>query len=161
MSSTPRQDLIDRLQDPEYAKRYGAEQARVDFAVTLAKARNSINITQKELSEKLDISQPYIAKLEGGETNPTLGSIGKILAVLGYRLATDFAPLVPEPIRTTTLDIVGMMAEATESSRTGLESDMPDYFDYIQHGKVGITSDMSHAKQEKTTLTLTTAGGSI
>jgi len=95
------QDLIDRLKDPEYAKLYGAEQAKVDFAITLAKARNSANLTQKGLSERLGISQPYIAKLEGGEANPTLGTIGSLLAVLGYRLVTQTAPLVPEPILPT------------------------------------------------------------
>ena len=98
MNRTPRQDLIDRLKDPEYAKLYGAEQAKVDFAITLAKARKSADLTQKGLSEKLGISQPYVAKLEGGEANPTLGTIGSLLATLGYQLVTQTAPLSPEPI---------------------------------------------------------------
>lgn len=98
MNRTPRQDLIDRLKDPEYAKLYGAEQAKVDFAITLAKARKGANLTQKGLSEKLDISQPYVAKLEGGEANPTLGRIGTLLAILGHRLVTQTAPLSPEPV---------------------------------------------------------------
>jgi len=98
MNRTPRQDLIDRLKDPEYAKLYGAEQAKVDFAITLAKARKGANLTQKGLSEKLGISQPYVAKLEGGEANPTLGTIGSLLATLGYQLVTQTAPLSPEPI---------------------------------------------------------------
>lgn len=98
MNRTPRQDLIDRLKDPEYAKLYGAEQAKVDFAITLAKARKSANLTQKGLSEKLGRSQPYVAKLEGGEANPTLGTIGSLLATLGYQLVTQTAPLSPEPI---------------------------------------------------------------
>jgi len=98
MNRTPRQDLTDRLKDPEYAKLYGAEQAKVDFAITLAKARKSANLTQKSLSEKLGRSQPYVAKLEGGEANPTLGTIGSLLATLGYQLVTQTAPLSPEPI---------------------------------------------------------------
>ena len=98
MNRTPREDLIDRLKDPEYAKLYGAENAKVDFAITLAKARKGANLTQKGLSEKLGISQPYVAKLEGGEANPTLGTIGSLLATLGYRLVTQTAPLSPEPM---------------------------------------------------------------
>ncbi len=98
MNRTPRQDLVDRLKDSEYAKLYGAEQAKVDFAITLAKARKSADLTQKGLSEKLGISQPYVAKLEGGEANPTLGTIGSLLATLDYRLVTQTAPLSPEPV---------------------------------------------------------------
>lgn len=98
MNRTPRQDLVDRLKDPEYAKSYGAEQAKVDFAITLAKARKSANLTQKGLSKKLGISQPYVARLEGGDANPTLGTVGSLLAMLGYRLVTQTAPLSPEPM---------------------------------------------------------------
>lgn len=98
MNRTPRQDLVDRLKDPEYAKLYGAENAKVDFAITLAKARKSADLTQKGLSEKLGISQPYVARLEGGEANPTLGTVGSLLAMLGYRLVTQTAPLSPQPM---------------------------------------------------------------
>ena len=102
MNRTPRQDLVDRLKDPEYAKLYGAENAKVDFAITLTKARRSLNLTQKSLADKLGISQPYVAKLEGGEANPTLGRIGSLLAAISLRLVTGTAPLKPEPMPSTT-----------------------------------------------------------
>lgn len=98
MPTTPTDDLLERLEDPEYAKLYGAENAKVDFAITLTKARKSLNHTQKSLADKLGISQPYIAKLEAGEANPTLGAVGSLLATLGYRLVTQTAPLYPEPV---------------------------------------------------------------
>jgi len=98
MAVTPTDDLLERLKDPEYAKLYGAENAKVDFAITLTKARKSLNLTQKSLADKLGISQPYVAKLEGGEANPTLGTVGSLLATLGYRLVTQTAPLHPEPV---------------------------------------------------------------
>ena len=98
MAVTPTDDLLERLKDPEYAKLYGAEDAKVDFAITLTKARNSLNLTQKSLADKLGISQPYVAKLEGGEANPTLGRIGSLLAIIDLRLVTGTAPLKPEPM---------------------------------------------------------------
>jgi transcriptional regulator with XRE-family HTH domain len=98
MNRTPRQDLIERLKDPEYAKLYGEEDAKVDFAITLTKARRSLNLTQRSLADKLGISQPYVAKLEGGEANPTLGTIGRLLATINLRLVTGTAPLKPEPM---------------------------------------------------------------
>ena len=99
MPATPTGDLLERLNDPEYAKLYGEENAKVDFAITLTKARKSLNVTQRSLAEKLGISQPYVAKLEGGEANPTLGTIGRLLAAINLRLVTSTAPLKPEPLR--------------------------------------------------------------
>ena len=96
MAGTPTDDLLERLEDPEYAKLYGEEDAKVDFAITLTKARKSLNLTQKSLADKLGISQPYVAKLEGGEANPTLGRIGRLLATIGLRLVTGTASLKPE-----------------------------------------------------------------
>lgn len=98
MAGTPTDDLVERLKNPEYAKLYGAENAKVDFAITLTKARKNLNLTQKSLADKLGISQPYVAKLEGGEANPTLGRIGSLLAAIYLRLVTGTAPLKPEPI---------------------------------------------------------------
>ncbi|MFC2071566.1 helix-turn-helix domain-containing protein [Chloroflexota bacterium] len=98
MSTTPTDDLLERLKDTEYAKLYGEENAKVDFAITLTKARKSLNLTQKSLADKLGISQPYVAKLEGGEANPTLGRIGSLLAAIHLRLVTGTAPLKPEPM---------------------------------------------------------------
>ena len=89
-------DIINRLTNLEYAKKYGAEMAKLDFALTLTKTRTQYNLTQSELAEKLQTSQPYIAKLEGGEANPTIGTVGSLLAVLGLRLVTSISPLIPE-----------------------------------------------------------------
>jgi len=102
MTGTPTDDLLERLEDPEYAKLYGEEDAKVDFAITLTKARRSLNLTQRSLADKLGISQPYVAKLEGGEANPTLGRVGSLLAAIHLRLVTGTAPLKPEPMLSTT-----------------------------------------------------------
>ena len=96
MNKTPREDLLEDLKDIEFAKLYGAEDAKLDFAITLLKTRESAKLTQKELARKLGISQPYVAKLESGEANPTLGTIGSILASLGLRLVTNTGSLAPE-----------------------------------------------------------------
>jgi len=102
MSITPTDDLIDRLKDPEYAKLYGEEDAKVDFAITLTKVRKSLGLKQKQMADKLGVSQPYIAKLEGGEANPTIGRIGSLLASIDLRLVTGTAPLKPDPMPSIT-----------------------------------------------------------
>lgn len=95
MPRTPTEDRERDLRDPEYAKLYGAAHAKAEFAVTLARARAMARMTQEELACKLGRSQPYIAKLEGGDANPTLGAVGSILAALGLRLAMHTELLLP------------------------------------------------------------------
>jgi predicted transcriptional regulator len=53
-------------------------------------------MTQPQLSKILNVSQPYIAKLEAGEANPTIGIIGGILGVLGYRFTANMESITPE-----------------------------------------------------------------
>jgi transcriptional regulator with XRE-family HTH domain len=97
MTRTFESDLKRELQDPEFAKYFGAAQAKSSFAITLSKARKQLNLTQQQLAAKLGVSQSYIAKLEGGEANPTLERIGSLLAVLGLSLTTDTTTLSPYP----------------------------------------------------------------
>jgi len=95
----PREDLKRELQDPEFAKFYGADQARIQLALTLVATRSKLGLKQKEIAAKLGASQPYIAKLEKGDANPTIGKIGSMLALLDFRLVTLSAPLLPEPTK--------------------------------------------------------------
>ncbi len=97
MTSTFDSELEEELQNPEFAKMFGAAQAKSSFALTLAEARRQLNLTQQQLAARLGVSQAYIAKLEGGEANPTLGTIGSLLAILGLILTTDTTTLSPYP----------------------------------------------------------------
>jgi len=97
MTRTFESDLKQELQDPEFAKMFGAAQAKSSFAITLSKARAKLGLTQKGLATKVGVSQAYIAKLEGGEANPTLERIGSLLAILGLSLTTDTTTLSPYP----------------------------------------------------------------
>ena len=101
MAMEPREDLKLELQDPEFAKLYGADQARVQLALALVAARSKLGLKQREIADKLGSSQPYIAKLEKGDANPTIGKIGGMLALLGLRLITLTKPLLSEPIPQT------------------------------------------------------------
>ena len=97
MIRTPEGDLEQELRDPEYVKLYGASDAKAEIAITLAEARHAAKKTQKEVADAMSLSQPYVARLEGGEANPTIGTIGSLLAIMGFRLVTQTAPLSPEP----------------------------------------------------------------
>ena len=97
MTRTFEGDLKQELQDPESAKYFGAAQAKSSFPITLAEARKQLSLTQQQLAARLGVSQSYVAKLEGGEANPTLERIGSLLAVLGFSLTTSTTPLLPYP----------------------------------------------------------------
>jgi len=96
MTRTFKDDLERNLRDPEFAKRFGAARAKSNFAITLAEARRQLNLTQQQLAAKLGVSQSYVAKLEGGEANPTLDTIGSLLAILGLSLTTATTALSPQ-----------------------------------------------------------------
>lgn len=97
MTSTFDSELKEELQNPEFAKMFGVAQAKSSLAITLAEARRQLNLTQQKLAARLGVSQAYIAKLEGGEANPTLERIGSLLAMLGLSLTTSTTTLSPYP----------------------------------------------------------------
>ena len=87
-------DLQQRLSDSEFTKEFGAELAKSEVAVALTRARLNHKITQVDLANKLGTNQSYIAKLECGDANPTIGMIGKVLAFMGLRLKVHTEPIV-------------------------------------------------------------------
>ena len=97
MTRTFESDLKQELENSESAKMFGAAQAKSSFAITLAEARRQLNLTQQQLAKKLGVSQSYVAKLEGGEANPTLERIGSLLAILNLSLVTTTTTLSPYP----------------------------------------------------------------
>lgn len=94
--SSPIDEIRGQLQDNNFSSEYGAELAKIAVAMTIAGARKEKNLTQEQLAEMTGTSQPYIAKLEKGYANPSIGTVAGILAVMGYRLITDTGSLVPE-----------------------------------------------------------------
>jgi len=92
---TPNQDLARRLKNLEYAKLYGSERVKANLAITLSETRHKLNMTQKQFADVIKKSQPYIAKLESGAANPTVGAVGAMLAVLGLSLVTHTEQLLP------------------------------------------------------------------
>lgn len=64
-----------------------ASDLRVALIVELIKARNEKGISQKELEKLSGVSQPVIARMEKGTTNPQIDTLLKVLAPLGKKLA--------------------------------------------------------------------------
>jgi transcriptional regulator with XRE-family HTH domain len=86
---------IQELEDEEFRLEYGEEIAKMDFALALIATRKEYHITQKQLADILGVSQAYIARLESGEANPTVGKVGRIFAATRKRLSWTTIPLGP------------------------------------------------------------------
>lgn len=62
-------------------------------------ARTRSQLSQRELAERAGTSQPAIARLEGGGTDPSLGTIRRVLAAAGFELTLELLPLAaPDPV---------------------------------------------------------------
>jgi len=55
-------------------------------------ARQRARLTQHELAERVGTSQPAIAKLEQGATNPTLDTLARCVEAAGFDLLLELAP---------------------------------------------------------------------
>lgn len=75
------------MKDPEYKKAY--EDLQPEFAIIKAIiiARAKQGITQRQLAERIGITQSSLARFEAGRSNPTLLFIKKLVNGLGLRIA--------------------------------------------------------------------------
>ena len=86
---------LEWLRDIEYRGAFGAETAKLEIAAAIADARSLARVSQARLAELAGVSQPYIAKLESGDANPTIGRVGHLFASLWLRLTLNLVPLEP------------------------------------------------------------------
>lgn len=83
------------LEDPEFRKIYFAPDLAEDISLDVMEARINKRMTQKELAEKVGTKQSSIARLEDGDTLPSLRFLKKIADALGTELIPPtFASLV-------------------------------------------------------------------
>lgn len=74
------------LSDPKVKKEYDRLAPRYAVISEVIAARLKKGLTQKEVAAKLGTKQSAIARLEGGNINPSLEFLQKIAQVMGYKL---------------------------------------------------------------------------
>lgn len=86
-------DMLERqMQDAEFRKEYEAIQPEMDVIRAIVDARNSQNLTQKELAERTGINQADISKIENGTRNPSLNLLKRLADGMGMALKIEFVP---------------------------------------------------------------------
>ena len=84
--------LSEEMKNDEFRKEYEAIQPELDVIRAMVDARNSVNMTQKELSERTGISQADISKIENGTRNPSLNLLKRLAEGMGMMLKIEFVP---------------------------------------------------------------------
>ncbi|MEI7985293.1 MAG: helix-turn-helix transcriptional regulator [Armatimonadota bacterium] len=75
------------MRDPEFKAEYEAEAAML----ALVRARQEANMTQKDVADALQVSQPYIAQIERGSRTPGYLFLFKYASVVGASIHIESA----------------------------------------------------------------------
>jgi ribosome-binding protein aMBF1 (putative translation factor) len=86
--TSPRGHTWDEVEKMFYTPEEIAEcDLKVALIGELIKARREQGISQRKLEEMSGVKQPIIARMEKGYTTPQIGTVIKVLASLGKKLA--------------------------------------------------------------------------
>jgi DNA-binding XRE family transcriptional regulator len=78
--------------DPAYREAYDALDEEFTLASAMIEARSNAGISQGEIAARMHTSQPTVARLEGGQGNPSLSTLRRYAAATGTRLRIVFEP---------------------------------------------------------------------
>ena len=100
------QRLRDDLNDPEFAAAFYDMSAEIALLQVLEQARRALNVSEKELAERIGIHRSTVTRLfNAAHPNPTLDTILDILRALGLQAEIKVRPVSPEdatiPIKAT------------------------------------------------------------
>lgn len=89
---TLKQFKNEQMKDTEFVKEYESIQPEIDVIRAIIDARNSQNLTQKELAERTGINQADISKLENGTRNPSVNLLKRLAEGMDMALKIEFIP---------------------------------------------------------------------
>lgn len=106
------------LIDSEYRHGFGSETAKLEMADALLRGREGMSLTQSRLANLAGTSQAYIAKLERGDANPTIGNVGRLFACMWLKPRIEPALLDPsKSIESAVLETLGASETRLDPSR--------------------------------------------
>ncbi|WPX08548.1 helix-turn-helix domain-containing protein [Anaerocellum danielii] len=82
--------IVEKYTNEGDKKYFELDDILVDIAVKIIQYRIKNNLSQKELAQKLGISQAMVSKLESGDYNPTVKMLYEIAKKLGFELEIEF-----------------------------------------------------------------------
>lgn len=86
------------LADPEYRKIYEEEAAKSELWLQLVEARQAAGLTQKQMAERIGVSQAQVARIEKeGYDAYTLNTLRRYVAALGDEFELEVSVRRREP----------------------------------------------------------------
>ena len=79
--------------DPAFMAEYDALEEEFALAGALIRARAAADMSQHDIAAHMGTSQPAVARLEGGKSNPSLATLRRYAAAVGAKLVIGFEPL--------------------------------------------------------------------
>ena len=70
----------------------GARRARFELAEAVRSRREELGLSQRQLAERADMTQPGIARFEAGGTTPTIPVLEHLARALGLQLTIALGP---------------------------------------------------------------------
>src|ERR1700731_578198 len=87
-----------QLADPEFRRIYEEEAGKKELWLQLVEARQQAGLTQKQLAERLGVTQAQVARIEKrGYDAYTLTSLRKYVEALGDSFALEVRGICPRP----------------------------------------------------------------
>lgn len=83
-------EMIDRLGGEDAKAKESLFNIYYQISTTLFDYRLKYNLSQKQLAERLGVTQPMVAKLESGDYNYTIEQLWKIAQKLDFKFDIDF-----------------------------------------------------------------------
>lgn len=82
--------LAEQLKDPEFRKYWEEDEAEFQLRLAIIDARNETGMTQDQLAKASGLNQRVISRIQTGNANPTLRTIGKLAKGFGKKVEIRF-----------------------------------------------------------------------
>lgn len=85
-------------QDPEAVAEFERTRPQHDFVLAMVEARLARGWTQRDLAAAMGVSQPVISRLESGDHDVKLNTVGAVCKALGMEFTIGGRDLVPQDV---------------------------------------------------------------
>ncbi|MCW2973995.1 MAG: hypothetical protein JWN72_2268 [Thermoleophilia bacterium] len=85
-------------QDTEARAEYEKVRAQHEFVHAMLEGRTRLGWTQRDLAEAMGVSQPVISRLESGDHDVKINTVGAVCKALGIEFTIGGRNLVPQDV---------------------------------------------------------------